>query len=225
MTVATRKSMRRALGSREKLLIIGAIVVGVTGAYVLTRVKSKEEELKLFREEIIRLREASHAGKAPRGEVNILQDAQDALATAKSALAKTQKSLAEETRDQVNAGSSEAVESVMQALAESASLHGVQVQQAEPYAAAISGMPGFGSTPSTSNAPSGALSASSPLAGRPLRKLVLMGTYPGLAAFFDDAHRLRQSVRVLSLSMRVSDGKAVSSTQSPRLTAELVLLL
>ncbi|MFN4265698.1 MAG: hypothetical protein ACK4F8_08150 [Aquabacterium sp.] len=220
----TTKSSRRALGSRERLLIIGAAVVGLMGAYALTRVKSKEEELKLFREEISRLQEESKAGRAPRKSTRDLEEAQEALTAAQSALAVTRKALSEETRDQVNAGSSEAVESVMQTLAESATVHGVQVQQAEPHASPIAGMPGIGGV-QQAGAATAALPANSPMSGRPMRKLVLLGTYPGLSAFLDDAQRLRQSVRVLSLAMRVTDAKAAATTQSPRLTAELILLL
>lgn len=210
-----KSAVRRPMRAREQLLIVAALVICALGAYGLLRVKAKEGELKLFREELTRLQGEANAGKAPRQAGRELEEAREALAGAQGALEKTKKALADQTRDMVNASSSDAVESVMLEVTAAAARFGVDVQQAEPFTGQVPGMPG-----ATGKDPG----AVQPLAGRPMRKLVLAGRYADLSTLLEGLNSMRQTVRVLNFNLRVADGKAMGAA-SPRLHAEVVVLL
>lgn len=205
--------MKRPVRPREKLLIVAAIVACVIGAYAFTRIKAKEDEIKLFREELIRLQGEVGKGGGARVASRELEDAQENHAALQSALDKTKKELVDFTQNMVNASSSDAVESVMLELTATAARHGVDVQQAEPFTGQVSGMP----VPKDPQ-------AVQPLAARPMRKLALAGRFVDITAFIDALTAMRQTVQVLSFALRVGEAKGVT-TGSPRLSAEMVVLL
>lgn len=208
-----KAGMKRSVRPREKLLIVAAVVICAMGFYTFARIKTKEAEIKLFREELVRLQGEVNMGGGTRVAGRELEEAQENHAAARVALDKTQKELADFTQNMVNASSSDAVESVMLELTTIAARHGVDVQQAEPFTGQVAGMP----SPK-------AAQAAQPLAARPLRKLALAGRFTDITAFIAALSAMRQTVQVLSFALRVGDAKGATSG-SPRLAAEMVVLL
>lgn len=208
-----KAGIKRPMRLREKLLIIFAIVICTMGAYTFTRIKAKENEVKLFRDELVRLQGEVSKGSGTRVASRELEDAQEGHAAAKAALDKTKNELADFTQNLVNVSSSDAVESVMLELTAIAARHGVNVQQTEPFTGRVAGMP----SPKDPH-------AAQPLAMRPMRKIVLAGRFADITAFLDGIKAMRQTVQVLSFALRVGDAKG-STTDSPRLAVEMVVLL
>lgn len=219
------KRPARSIRPREKLLVIAAVTICALGAYALTRVTAREDELKLFSDELTRLGSEVGASKVPRRMGGEMEEAQEALAAAQEALDATQKALAEHTGNRVNAGSADAVESVMLEVTTVAARFGVDVRQAEPYAGQVSGMLASQVPGAAKGADLKEINPVQPLAGRPLRKLTLAGRYGEMKDFLGALNAMRNTVRVLNFSVRLEGNAKSGGTQSPLLAAEVVILL
>lgn len=221
----------RAMALRERLLIVAAVVICAAGGYGFLRIKAKEAEIRQFSAEMARLEAEVAAAKAPRPAGSDLEEAQAALDAARKALDDTNAKLTEQTQNMVNLGSSDALETVMLELTDLAARYRIEVQQSEAFTATVAGMPTIAAaadgTPGTPPAASGNVAAAprQPLSGRPMRRLALAGRYADLSRFLESLDKMSNKVWVLSLAMKVTETRAAASAGSPRLAAELVVML
>lgn len=201
--------MKRKLGNREKItfIIAGAVLLG--GVYAMTRVKMREDDLKLVREEAGRI-QAEIAAIRPALGGNDAQAAEAELAAARVELEKQTRKLTALNARQVDVASSQAVQEAMLEVTLLASRHGVKLKSAE---AATNGVGGMRATQSGVN----------PIAGRPLRQLTLVGRYADLSAFLTDLPRARHAVTIMRFALKAA--APASGEISPPIDAEVLILL
>lgn len=199
--------MKRKLAGREAITLILAAAVLLGGVYATTRVKAREDELKLTREETTRLNEEIAAIRPALGGSDA-QSAEEELAAARKTLDTLKRSLAELGTRQVDAKSSQSIQDAMLALTLLAGQHRLKLKSTEAVADGVSGMPDTGSDP---------------MAGRPLRRVALTGRYADLLAFLAALPDARHAATVMRFAIKTSTPPVGEA--SPLLEAEALILL
>lgn len=199
--------MKRKLAKREAITLILAVAVLLGGVYATSRIKAREDELKLTREEATRLTEEIAAMRPALGGSDA-QSVEDELATARATLDTLKRGLAELSSRQVDSTSSQAIQNAMLELAQLAGQHKLKLKSTEAVSGGVPGMPA---------------TSSDPMAGRPLRLAILVGSYADLVAFLTELPNARHAATVVRFALKTSTppvGKA-----SPLLEAEALILL
>lgn len=199
--------MKRKLARRESITLILAAAVLLGGVYATTRIKAREDELKLTREEIARLTEEAAAIRPALGGSDA-QGAEDELAAARATRDTLRRSLAELGTRQVDPASSQAIQDAMLALSQLAGQHRLKLKSTEAVASGVPGMPA---------------TSSDPMTGRPLRRAILAGRYADLVAFLAELPNARRAVTVMRFALKT--GTPPVGEASPLLEAEALILL
>jgi hypothetical protein len=202
-----KRNTKRKIGGREAITFVlaGAVLLG--GVYATTRVKAREDEIKLTREEITRLTEEIAAIRPALGG-NDAQSAEEELAAARVALDKLKRSLAELGTHQVDAASSLAIQDAMLGLTQLAAQHRLKLKSTATVTGGVPGMPATGNDP---------------MQGRPLRHAVVVGRYPDLMAFLAALPKANHAATVMRFALKADAPPAGEA--SPLLEAEALILL
>lgn len=199
--------MKRKLANREAITLVLAAAVLLGGVYATTRVKAREDELKLTREEAARLNEETAAIRPTLGGGDA-QSAEDELAAARATLDTLKRSLAELSTRQVDSTSSQAIQDAMLELVQLAGRHKLKLKSTAAVAGGVPGMP---------------TTSSDPMAGRPLRRAILAGRYVDLVAFLAELPNARHAATVMRFALKISTPPVGEA--SPLLEAEALILL
>lgn len=197
------------IGLTEQRLIVVASVIVILSAYGLLRVKDKEAEINIFKEELAIMQSDIDGMKPARltGEpINLIRLE---LEKEKKKLQELNNKIQAASARMVGADAGQVVQDVMFEVSQLAVQVNVKLLNEESHTAFPDGMNNTTKNPA--------------LEGRVLRKVSLKGTYQQLTHFFQAINQLKFSVKVLSLNL--TSGAYIETTESPELLAEAVILL